>query len=433
METLKSQIRGVLISNPKLMTVQNLIADFKLLEGEDIPYKQFGFRTLEDLLRTMPDVLQVHGYGRQATIQPVLTQKSQHMRQLVENSKSLGNWNKQNVPARRPPVIWDYQVADHRSNGEPNDFGMSNTAAQSSGEPKKNNLYHNPVTEKTAMRMIEIVAKNVDRLSSESPPDHVHNDGDPNATKSSKPEITEKKDEAKDAGSKQLPTCFPNATASIQNDSTEQIEENDLETFEPLPAFVKIGSLVPAVSVSPASNLHDIRVQLQQNAAKLHTMSLQMQACRENNTGGGKKIVPPNKHRDYRIGKYCAVRDNEDWFRGMIMSRPENGSVKVYFIDSGAVNLVSVSNVLHLPKKYRFPRQLVRVTMGDIKPIGDRWSEGALRYINQALAHKRMHMFIRAVDEKTNTLDAVLIDTSGPEDVILSRELVRRREAVWTC
>ncbi|XP_050094055.1 uncharacterized protein LOC126576790 [Anopheles aquasalis] len=424
MESLKSQIRGVLISNRKQMTVQNLMADFKSLEGEDIPYKQFGFKTLEDLLRTMPDVLRVQGYGRQATIQLVLTKTTEHMRELVEKSKNSPqancNWNRQNIPARRQLMSWVHPASDHRSNEKHN-----------APQPEKNNFYHNPLTEKNAKRMIEIVAKNVDHLISEAPV-QVNNGRAENATIKSKLEVSEKNSEAPDTENKQLPAFVPCTTASFQDDTTtEQSEENNIDIFEPLPLSVKIGSLVPALCVSPVSTPHCIHVQLQQNVAKLHSMSLQMRACHEDRFISANSNGSQNKPKHIRPGKYCSVKDNEDWFRGLILSRPEGGTTKVYFIDSGAVNLVPTTNVFHLPNKYRFPRQLVGVTMGDIKPIGDRWSEGALRYINQAIAHKRMHMLIRAIDEKTKTLDAVLIDSTGPEDVILSRELVRRREAIW--
>uniref|UniRef100_A0A2M3Z7W9 HTH OST-type domain-containing protein n=1 Tax=Anopheles braziliensis TaxID=58242 RepID=A0A2M3Z7W9_9DIPT len=429
MDQLKSQIRGVLISNRKQMTVQNLISDYKLLEGEDIPYKQFGFKTLDDLLGAMPDVLQVQGYGRQATIQPVITQTTQHMKELVEKSKNSPsghyNWNKQNIPARR-------NFADHHwPSAKNNDYEMSNKTAFR-GAPEKNNFCHNTIAERNAKRMIEIVAKNVDRLTSEAPV-QVHNDRVLNETKAREPEVSSKKEsEAKDAESIQLPACFPSTTTSFENDAIDQIpstEENNIDIFEPLPASVEIGSVVTAVGVSPASNLHDIRVQLPQHATKLRTMTLAIQACHEENVASSdNNNASVHKVKHIRLGKYCMVKDNDGWFRGLVVARPECKMVKVYFIDSGLVNQVSVSNAFYLPKKYRFPRQLVRVTMGDIKPIGDRWSEGALRYINQAIFHKRMHMFIRAIDEKTNTIDAVLF---GP-DAILSRELVRRREAVWT-
>ncbi|XP_049537763.1 uncharacterized protein LOC125952360 [Anopheles darlingi] len=427
MEDLKKYIRAVMISNTrKLMTVEHLMADFKLMEGENIPYQQFGFKTLEDLLRAMPDVLQVQGYGRQATLKPIITQKSQYMRELVEKNKSTpqgnSNWNKQNIPVRRQPMTWEKH----------NDFGMNNNAVRS-GEPKKNNFYHNPATDKNARRMIEMVAKNVERLTSEAAV-YANNDQISNATNTIKKEVSEKESDGKYDGSKLLPVSFTSPTASCQKDTTERNEEfiDKIDSFEPLLPFVENESLVPAICLSPVSNLHGIYVQLQQNTAKLHTMSLQMESIYGKRTCTGDMNGAKHKDKHIRLGKYCSVRNNEDWFRGLVLSRPDGGLVKVYFIDFGVVNLIPKSNVFHLPNHFRFPKQLVRVTMGDIQPIGDRWSEGALRFINQTLECKRIHLLIRAIDAKTNTLDAVLIDTSGPDDVILSRELVRRREAIWT-
>lgn len=55
----KQVIRSVLTSSKNSITISELLKDYKLLEGDDLPYSQLGFRTIYEALAAMDDVLQV--------------------------------------------------------------------------------------------------------------------------------------------------------------------------------------------------------------------------------------------------------------------------------------------------------------------------------------------------------------------------------------
>ncbi|XP_066993419.2 uncharacterized protein [Anabrus simplex] len=79
----KSILRGLLISSPRQMTIEGLRRDFRLQEGKDIPYRDFGFTTLPAFLKSIPDTLSIKG----EIVHPILCDKSAHVDALVTKQK----------------------------------------------------------------------------------------------------------------------------------------------------------------------------------------------------------------------------------------------------------------------------------------------------------------------------------------------------------
>lgn len=59
MDDIKKLIRSILISSPLEMNISKLNRDYNEEIGERIPYQKFGYGSLEQFLRSMPDVLEV--------------------------------------------------------------------------------------------------------------------------------------------------------------------------------------------------------------------------------------------------------------------------------------------------------------------------------------------------------------------------------------
>lgn len=58
--SVKRRLRALLISNPNnCMSLKELAQELHETEGEKIPYTKFGFCTLLDFARSIPDVLKV--------------------------------------------------------------------------------------------------------------------------------------------------------------------------------------------------------------------------------------------------------------------------------------------------------------------------------------------------------------------------------------
>lgn len=58
-EELKINVRSLLTISQKSLTIEQLQKNYREHEGENIPYKRFGFNSTIELLQNMQDVLTV--------------------------------------------------------------------------------------------------------------------------------------------------------------------------------------------------------------------------------------------------------------------------------------------------------------------------------------------------------------------------------------
>ncbi|RZF39978.1 hypothetical protein LSTR_LSTR002381 [Laodelphax striatellus] len=94
----RSVIRSILVSNPNEMTLQFLDRDFKEMEGYPIPYHKFGFKSLLDYVKSIPDTVTVKGSFSNPVVLPVATEKAAHVEKLVLKQRLATN---RRMPARR--------------------------------------------------------------------------------------------------------------------------------------------------------------------------------------------------------------------------------------------------------------------------------------------------------------------------------------------
>ncbi|XP_074026305.1 uncharacterized protein [Leptinotarsa decemlineata] len=87
MDSVKKNIRSILISAGLLMTMRELEKDYIEFINEPIPYRKHGFSHVEQFLRSMPDTVEVEGFGPYATVHVTKSQKSSHVYDLVAKQK----------------------------------------------------------------------------------------------------------------------------------------------------------------------------------------------------------------------------------------------------------------------------------------------------------------------------------------------------------
>lgn len=83
----KTIIRSLLTSSPSVITIENLIFDYKNTIGCDIPFQQLGYNSLEHFLKSIPDTVVVKGNGPKAQLYHVINPKTHHIDQLVTRQK----------------------------------------------------------------------------------------------------------------------------------------------------------------------------------------------------------------------------------------------------------------------------------------------------------------------------------------------------------
>ncbi|XP_014255922.1 tudor domain-containing protein 7A-like [Cimex lectularius] len=102
-----SNLRACLISAQGGILSSRLNSDYQQLLGENIPYKQLGFKSLESFLESLPDISIRHKNG-EMFVEAVASANSQHITKLVERQKksSKKSSRKRVPPVRRSNSMW---------------------------------------------------------------------------------------------------------------------------------------------------------------------------------------------------------------------------------------------------------------------------------------------------------------------------------------
>jgi hypothetical protein len=58
-DELKTLLRGLLISSPRAMTIDELQRDYRLQEGQDVPFHKLGYKSFLEYLKSVPDTVVV--------------------------------------------------------------------------------------------------------------------------------------------------------------------------------------------------------------------------------------------------------------------------------------------------------------------------------------------------------------------------------------
>ena len=90
-EKCKKFLRSILLSDKGGLIPINILAkDFKEGTGDSIPYRSFGFSSLETFLQSIPDVCRIVTRGREVMVEGVATKETKHIKELVQNQKGRG-------------------------------------------------------------------------------------------------------------------------------------------------------------------------------------------------------------------------------------------------------------------------------------------------------------------------------------------------------
>ena len=88
LKRVKSDVRSVLISAPRGVLKRNFRKEFMSLVGQDIPFNKLGIRSMEDFVRSFPDVIRESiGPTGEPTYFVVANAETQHVASLVSRQK----------------------------------------------------------------------------------------------------------------------------------------------------------------------------------------------------------------------------------------------------------------------------------------------------------------------------------------------------------
>ncbi|XP_077560350.1 uncharacterized protein LOC144175148 isoform X1 [Haemaphysalis longicornis] len=82
-------LRSILTSEKNGIPLRKLDGEYRMLTGNRIPYRQFGFNTMEEYLESIPDTVRLaRGYDGEVLVHVVVTESTAHVAQMVRGQKS---------------------------------------------------------------------------------------------------------------------------------------------------------------------------------------------------------------------------------------------------------------------------------------------------------------------------------------------------------
>lgn len=107
--------------------------------------------------------------------------------------------------------------------------------------------------------------------------------------------------------------------------------------------------------------------------------------------------------RHMRKGYACAALYDKIWHRGVIQDQPKDGSVKIFFVDYGTVDQVSIDDIRYLLNSFcNTPKLCYRGTLDFIKPLDYRWDIEATYFFHGLVENKKLIAGVSEVDREVS-------------------------------
>ncbi|XP_077540016.1 tudor domain-containing protein 5-like [Haemaphysalis longicornis] len=124
LETIKAVIRALLIANRRPLTLRQFLQAFRTSEGQELPYRQHGFRDPLSFLQSLPDTVRLTKASCETEfhIRATVTEDVRHVQNLVSRQKgsaARGGHQPSTVKSSnsfsRPPPTTQTSARPHRS------------------------------------------------------------------------------------------------------------------------------------------------------------------------------------------------------------------------------------------------------------------------------------------------------------------------------
>ncbi|EDW09514.2 uncharacterized protein LOC6579697 isoform X1 [Drosophila mojavensis] len=118
----KRVIHSLVVSTPDRVTIERLKRDYANEEGCPVPYNSLGFKDIESFLRSIPDTVELVGYGPMAYVLAKSNAKTAHIQALVQCQKRPSSKQKNRkrgkplfcYPSERSDIVFINEY--HKSN-----------------------------------------------------------------------------------------------------------------------------------------------------------------------------------------------------------------------------------------------------------------------------------------------------------------------------
>lgn len=102
-------------------------------------------------------------------------------------------------------------------------------------------------------------------------------------------------------------------------------------------------------------------------------------------------------------GYACAALYKNIWHRGEFQGQPKDGSVKIFFVDYGTVEQVSIDDVRYLLDSFcKAPKLCYRGTLDFVKPLNHRWDVDTTSFFIGLVENKKLVAGVSEIDCKVS-------------------------------
>nr|XP_019559462.2 tudor domain-containing protein 5-like isoform X2 [Aedes albopictus] len=445
MEEIKNIVRSIAISGgARGLSVKMLVDDFKKIEGFELPYNRLGFRAADEFLRSLTDTVTITGYGTAAMVQPVVTQNTRHVRELVKNSKSnprkrFNNNNTYSSPAYRPPEYnSDYRKGNNQSYNRSSTNNGYWKPPQNYVRQTTNDYYdeHRDESRKVKNREFDFVDTAADEdgfgSSDDDMPKFVLTDGKQLAqVQESIQTMTITDSPPKKSTTAKSNDAIPDdAVLALIN--CLEIPEGAMNLTDTIERQQIAPEIVPRQSVqmfvTEVHNPHRFWYHMGENANKIDELMNEIDDYYSHLERQEWRLTPSS----VAVGLYCVAKFSNMWHRAKIVSDLMHNKVKVFYIDYGTVSEVELKEVKFMAKCFSsMPAQAMRASLAYVKPVGHRWTRDASWSLLSLVYEKILYAYVVDVDREENFLDVVLIDTTGNKDNIVNQQMFIKGHAIW--
>ena len=124
----KKELRSLLISAPRGVALTLLAKDYKMVMGKELPYRQFGYRNIEEFIRSVPDTIRVGLGPAGETCYAVANAETQQIARFVASQKKPAL-----KKSLRPPPAVSRNTVKMSGFSKKNNFGPANSRWRRTG------------------------------------------------------------------------------------------------------------------------------------------------------------------------------------------------------------------------------------------------------------------------------------------------------------
>ncbi|NXI31794.1 TDRD5 protein, partial [Sterrhoptilus dennistouni] len=352
--TVKAELQDLLSSSPLLLA--DLGKAFLRRFGRAFQYRQYGFLSMFEVLRSMADSIVV-----EQTKAGSLLVLRKYLARTIEQEVVAPAVSAAEMPPVEPICETEsFHQAAHLVHSEP----VQTQAVDLGDHPKQAN-YACSVYDETSECLLPLIPLQLQ-------------------------------------GFEQFPS-----TPEIPPDA---VQDRRLCSLPPLKRRCLVGVIVEFV-VSPSQFY--IHVCSTETSSKLQDLMFEMRHVYSHKVASDKYIMPESA---VRPGQLCCVMVSTWWYRVIIHRVLNDHEVEVFYADYGHLQIVQKSSLRFLKWHYlKLPAQAIPCSLAWVKPVEGTWSSAAILLFKHLCRFKE---FVGIVDEYVDgVLYLFLCDTSTKEDI----------------